>query len=72
MADPIKEYVIKIRADVNDALADIDKLSGKFDKIELKTSIDKGFEKSLENVTGHIGKITEELSGLKSSFKKVS
>ena len=41
MADQIREYVIKIKADVQEALKEIDQLSGKFDKIEIKTNVDK-------------------------------
>ena len=69
--DQIREYVIKIRAEVKDALAQIDQLKGKFDKVELKTNVDKSFGQQIEKLSGSIGKITQEMGELKTSFKDV-
>ena len=71
MADQIREYVIKIKADVQEALKEIDQLSGKFDKIEIKTNIDKNFESRMKSIQGSIAKVIQEVNSLKSSFKDV-
>ena len=71
MADQIREYVIKIKADVQEALKEIDQLSGKFDKIEIKTNVDKNFESRMKSIKGSIAKVIQEVNSLKSSFKDV-
>ena len=70
MADAIREYVIKIRAEVKDALAQIDQLKGKFDKIEIKAEVDKSLGRQIESLGGSIGKITKEMGNLNASFKE--
>lgn len=72
MADTIKEYVIKIRADVEEAQKSIDKLQGAFKNVNIKNSVNVDFGNLADKINGHIGKITQGIGELQSSFKDIS
>ena len=72
MADTIKEYVIKIRADVEEAQDSINKLKKTFKNININNSVNVDFGDLANKINGHIGNITKGINDLQSSFKEVS
>lgn len=71
MADQLKEYVIKIRADVKDAQKEINNLGREFQNIDGK-GLDVNFDKQTEAIKGSISKVIQEIGKLQQSFDKIN
>lgn len=69
---PIKEYVIKIRADVDEAQKQLSELSKSLSKADPKQGINIDLSKQTSQITGAIGKITQKIGELQQSFDKIN
>ena len=68
----IKEYIIKIRAEVDEAKREIDKLGQSFKHIDPKGGFSEDLAKQTEKITGFIGTLTDKMNEMQNSMNKVN
>ena len=66
----IKEYVIKITAEAQQAQQVIDKLAESFSQVGISNKFDLDLKKQTEAITGSIGKVIDEMTEMKKVFRE--
>ena len=66
----IKEYVIKITAEAQEAQKQIDQLAESFSKVGIKGKFDLDLKNHTEQMTGSIGSVTAKLGELQRAFEE--